>query len=938
MVDNNSSDSSLANLPALNNLQIIRSDSNLGFAKANNLAISQIDDSDYLLLLNPDAFAEPDWLEKLLLAAQQNPEMHFFASKMIIDQDRERYDGAGDLYHISGLVKRRYHGRLLKNTEDIATEVFTPCAGAAMYRSSSFKAIGGFDESFFCYMEDVDLGFRMQLMGFKGLYVNDAIVYHIGSAISGKQSDFSIYYGHRNLVWTYVKNMPMSLLLLTLPVHLLLNVVTIIFFSLRGKGRVIVKAKKDALLGLPKVWASRAQVQQQKVVSNARIWSLMDKSLSSFLVCHTDFGEQLFCSGKLLKRGQNFIKLQLKNNALAPLFYRSYAIVQCSLLHFKQMFASVQNIKHINQMSARRQTLLFSQQHINSQRQRVNIAQRSLLQWPEIDLTVVTFNSAQWVAAFSQSLLAQQYPLNKIHLYFVDHHSSDQTVSLLEAFIQQQQSFFASLQLDICDNKGFGSGHDFAIRQGQSAYLLVANIDLQFSDDALLQAVSMAQSDDEQVAGWEFRQTPFEHPKYYDPVTLETAWCTHACILLRRSAYEEVGGYEQRIFMYGEDVELSYRLRYAGYQLKYVPYAQVKHSSYQQAGEVKPLQFRGSALANAYIRLAYGNGYDQSLIAFLQGLKLLKGGGYPHSRRDLLRGFKKIIQNFTYFRAKNKPQAHVYFPFRYFDYELRRDGAFYELPVNDSADLPRVSIITRTYQGRNKWLKECISSVMNQTYAHIEHIVVEDGGDSMQTLVDEIHQRYSNSFYRLNYYPLEKIGRSRAGNRGLEMATGQWLMFLDDDDLIMPDHVQVLLAELLADSQLDASYSLAWDVQTQVCGQHDDKQPFYRERFYETSARYYQPFSRAQLLEQNYIPIQAILFKRELFTQYGGFDEQIEYLEDWLLWSKFALQHQFKFVAKTTSLFRTPYSIDEQVRRKLQFDSVYHQVIAKQQALQQEQS
>ncbi|MCK5697246.1 MAG: glycosyltransferase [Gammaproteobacteria bacterium] len=287
VVDNNSQDDSLNNLPHLANLELIKNDTNLGFAKANNLAIESVNESDYLVLLNPDAFPDEDWLEKLLFCAEQNPDKHFFACKMIMDEDRDYYDGAGDIYHISGLVKRRYHACSLNEIQPSSNDIFTPCAGAAMYRTASFKAVGGFDESFFCYMEDVDLGFRMQLKGYTGLYVPEAVVYHIGSAISGKQSHFSVYYGHRNLVWTYFKNMPTLLLFLTLPYHFLLNIVSILFFSFRGKTKTILKAKVDALMGLPKIWPERKKVQQENTVSNTYIWSQLDKNLWYFLFCNT---------------------------------------------------------------------------------------------------------------------------------------------------------------------------------------------------------------------------------------------------------------------------------------------------------------------------------------------------------------------------------------------------------------------------------------------------------------------------------------------------------------------------------------------------------------------------------------------------------------------------------------------------------------------------
>ncbi|MCU7835164.1 MAG: glycosyltransferase family 2 protein [gamma proteobacterium symbiont of Taylorina sp.] len=278
VVDNNSQDSSLDDLPELPGLEIIRAGSNLGFAKANNLAVGNIHDSDYLVLLNPDAFADKKFLQVLIETAEKNPQYHSFAAKMIDDQCREFYDGTGDDYHISGRPARRHYQCRISDVNQLSGPVFSSCGGAAMYRASSFKELGGFDESFFCYLEDIDLGFRMQLHGYACFYVENALVYHMGSAITGRHSDFSVYYGHRNLVWTYFKNMPLSLLLLTLPFHLLLNVVTIIYFFFQGKGKVILRAKRDALSGFPEVWKQRQGVQHSKVVSNYYIWSILNKN------------------------------------------------------------------------------------------------------------------------------------------------------------------------------------------------------------------------------------------------------------------------------------------------------------------------------------------------------------------------------------------------------------------------------------------------------------------------------------------------------------------------------------------------------------------------------------------------------------------------------------------------------------------------------------
>jgi GT2 family glycosyltransferase len=149
-----------------------------------------------------------------------------------------------------------------------------------LYRRQALVDIGGFDEAFFCYVEDVDLGFRLRLAGHKAMYVPEAVVRHVGSATTGGQgSDFSVYHGHRNLVWTFVKNMPGVLFWLLLPLHLLLNLVTIGMYIARGQGGMIFRAKKDAVKGLPQVWSKRKQIQASRIATVRDIWRILDKRL-----------------------------------------------------------------------------------------------------------------------------------------------------------------------------------------------------------------------------------------------------------------------------------------------------------------------------------------------------------------------------------------------------------------------------------------------------------------------------------------------------------------------------------------------------------------------------------------------------------------------------------------------------------------------------------
>jgi GT2 family glycosyltransferase len=267
VVDNASTDDSLErSAHLLQHVQLIKLTENAGFARANNIAARAARQFDSLALLNPDAVAEPDWLDELMRAAERTPSAAAFASQMRLASTPEYLDGAGDSYHVSGRAWRNGHRAAAATWPAVDVEVFAPCAASALYRREAFEDVGGFDEQFFCYFEDVDLGFRLRLRGHRCLYVPSAVVHHVGSASSGYRSDFAVYHGERNAVWTFVKDMPGPLFCLYLPQHLVLNIAALLYYPWRGQGRVVLKAKLDALRGLGAVLRRRGAVQRRRQV------------------------------------------------------------------------------------------------------------------------------------------------------------------------------------------------------------------------------------------------------------------------------------------------------------------------------------------------------------------------------------------------------------------------------------------------------------------------------------------------------------------------------------------------------------------------------------------------------------------------------------------------------------------------------------------------
>lgn len=251
LVDNASNDGSCDGLETeFPDVRLLRQSTNLGFAAANNLAAKLADNTTWLALLNPDAFPEADWLERLMETAQRHPDVAAFGSQALLADHPDLIDGIGDVYHISGLAWRREHNRPASKVAKTMREIFSPCAAAALYRSDRFREVGGFDEAYFCYFEDVDLGFRLRLAGYACLYVPEARVLHQGSASTGRRSDFAVYHGYRNLIWTYAKNMPPLLFWGFLPLHVLLNLTSFLLLSFRGQAGVAWRALWDGWRGM----------------------------------------------------------------------------------------------------------------------------------------------------------------------------------------------------------------------------------------------------------------------------------------------------------------------------------------------------------------------------------------------------------------------------------------------------------------------------------------------------------------------------------------------------------------------------------------------------------------------------------------------------------------------------------------------------------------
>jgi GT2 family glycosyltransferase len=546
----------------------------------------------------------------------------------------------------------------------------------------------------------------------------------------------------------------------------------------------------------------------------------------------------------------------------------------------------------------------------------------------EVDVSIVAHRPDLALLEKLAASLAEQAAGRIVNVLIVDNSPEPATTMRIAALpAWAAGSAFARVDAQHSPvNLGFGRGHNANAARGTAEFLFVLNQDCILEPGVLGPLLDLAAADDPHVAAWELRQIPYEHPKAYDPATLDVPWVSGAATLFRRSAFAAVGGFDAAIFMYGEDVDLSWRLRARGFRLRYVPRFAVVHRTYSEADEVKPLQVLGGVQTNLCLRARFGG-----VMRTLQGLSMLAAEmlapqDFPGRRIGLVKALFGFLQRWPYFARTRVRRTATFRPvFAGWGYELRREGAF--VPFRSLREEPRratplVSVLIRTVD-RGAWLAEALESVANQTWPNVEAVVIEDGPPTSQNVIERFRDRLAIRYHATG----RRVGRAHAGNLALADARGEWLNFLDDDDVLFADHVEVLM-EAVRRSGAKGAYALSWETHTEVV---DREHALYSEVAHHT--RHRQPFDRLMLWHHNFLPIQAVLFHRSLYDRHGGFAEDMDQLEDWNLWTRYTLDEEFVFVEKTTSKYRVPANAHDAADRQALLDKAYADAVLRQRAL-----
>lgn len=249
IVDNASSDGSREyirnntfNFP----VKLIENTENKGFAPAVNQGIQQAE-YDYIFSLNNDTEIKKGSVKKLLDLISSDNAVFSVQAKMLQYNNKNLIDDVGDEYNLLAWTKKTGENHNSNEYNEVS-EIFSSCAGAAVYNKSILNEIGFFDDEFFAYMEDVDLALRAKINGYRNLLCPDAIVYHIGSATSGSRyNEFKVKLAARNNVWVVYKNIPIPLKIINFIFLFIGFFIKYLFFVKKGFGSTYLSGIREGL-------------------------------------------------------------------------------------------------------------------------------------------------------------------------------------------------------------------------------------------------------------------------------------------------------------------------------------------------------------------------------------------------------------------------------------------------------------------------------------------------------------------------------------------------------------------------------------------------------------------------------------------------------------------------------------------------------------------
>ncbi len=396
-------------------------------------------------------------------------------------------------------------------------------------------------------------------------------------------------------------------------------------------------------------------------------------------------------------------------------------------------------------------------------------------------------------------------------------------------------------------------------------WLLFAEQDAVLAPDAITQ-LKKAIAADEAAVAFELRQVPVDSGHHTDPVSLEIPFLATAAFMVKRSAFEQVGGFDSNFSVLAL-IDLSWRLRAAGGVLKACPQAVVNAE--------KPVDEKYEYIHGAYEKLLLGIKWGRAADAKSEFEHTLKNPRhFPGVRKELA---KLYAQHFLHISAMKKiAKSNLYKP-EVADFASgfgpqRGTESFVEI-----TDQPLVSVVIRTHK-RKEVLRHTLKCLRNQIYKNFEVVIVEDGENTAEEMV-----KTDFADLNINYYATgTNVGRGRAGNIGIERAKGEYVSFLDDDDYYYPDYISGHVAKFVDNPRADIVISGTMAVKSTTLS----TDPYIFE-YYDIFSVLFDHITLMDMCVRCRIPISGAMFRRTLYDMYGGMREDIGGDEDWAMWMKY---------------------------------------------------
>ena len=514
------------------------------------------------------------------------------------------------------------------------------------------------------------------------------------------------------------------------------------------------------------------------------------------------------------------------------------------------------------------------------------------------DICFVTYNSAKWIDMCINAVKKLKYDHKELTLIFVDNNSTDNTIELLETKKKELAGIFADfIILPQKDNKGFGAGNNIAVKNGISDNIFLLNIDTEIHPDALSVLSDTIKESDPSYGAFELRQMPLENCKYYDPITMDTYWASGACVVIKRAVFEEVGGFDESIFMYSEDVDLSWNIRAHGYKIKYVPGAVVNHYTNYEGDNPKISEQIGSFAGR--LTLSYKYGSDRQVD--YQETTVRRTLAYPtnnHFVAALRDRIQTVCSNKEYYRSfyrqniEHNPLINGDLAIRELD-EIRT-GAFERLDAITNKCADDFTLVMRV-SSYPELLEVQLLSLLNQTMNSFKVIVVENGkSESAKEVVERYKSKLDITYCCLGY----DGNSSDLSNKGVELATTKHICFIEEDIYFFADYFEIM-TDLIRKNPDKAVY-ISDGMRVKGSYEADSGRNHLQ---YSKQSKNLSNVTRDDLFYDEVLPIQSFVFLREAILKMGGFDSSFGSEADRELVLRILINGDIALINKATYLY-----------------------------------